>query len=54
MNKKSIKKDIESLLDMLPELTDEQKEKVQEIRDILKKVPDKEENRISEFYADRL
>ena len=55
MDKKSIKKDIEELLDKLPNLTDEQKEKVQEIRDILNKVPNKQEkNRTAEFYDDRL
>jgi len=54
-NKKNIKKDIEALLDMLPELTDEQKEKVEEIKDILNRVPDnKEKSRISEYYNDRL
>ena len=54
MEKKSIKKDIEALLDMLPELTNEQQKEVEELRALLNKVSDEKEPRISEFYDDRL
>lgn len=52
--KKSIKKDIEGLLALLPDLDEEQEKKVQEIRDLLSKIPDEEEKTRGSFADDRL